>query len=83
MFRKMKLVRTCRNLIECDLLKILLQSNGIECRIQNEHFTQSEGGSPPIGVAFQSWFPRIWVEDKHYEEAEKLISKNETERKKE
>ncbi|MEI6972123.1 MAG: DUF2007 domain-containing protein [bacterium] len=64
----MKFLCADKSLARCDLLKALLESNGIECVIKNEHMPFSGSG---VGVfSPEPVFPELWVADEdQYEEA--------------
>lgn len=69
----MKLLATYSNMVECDMLRILLESNGIQYKIENEYDALANGGMPAFGVPFQSWGPQIWVDDADFDKASRLM----------
>ena len=74
--RRMKQLAICSNLIESDMLRALLDMNGIRCQIANENDATIQGGTIAVGVPFQSWNPQIWVDDADFEKASKLLKEN-------
>ncbi|MBI4830979.1 MAG: DUF2007 domain-containing protein [Candidatus Lindowbacteria bacterium] len=66
----MKKLTTAPNLAECDLLKALLESNGIECFIKNDILFRLAGGVP-----FPEVMPELWVvNDEDFGEASAILA---------
>ena len=72
----MKRVWTTPSVVKCDLLKCMLEGNGIHVEILNELTAQYTGiGYPlPTGQALAFAWPEIWVEDGDYDRALSLIT---------
>ena len=72
----MKKFFTATNVVSCDMVKTILESNGVECTIRNEQGSAIAGvglpipGSPSLSFAW----PEIWVRDEDYDEALKLVA---------
>jgi hypothetical protein len=72
----MKKVYTAPSVVPCDLLKSVLESNGIPAIIKNERGSAMAGrGLPVPGAPSLVWaWPEIWVSDEDEEEALRLAS---------
>lgn len=72
----MRKLTTVPNLAQCDLLKAVLESNGIECIVRNENLSTLSGDIP-----FLDAMPEIWVvSDEQFEEASEVLKKAKTRR---
>ena len=67
----MKIIFTAADIVQCDELRLFLQSNGIECVIQNEQGATSAS----LGLPTQPLTPpELWVGDEDYDKALQLVS---------
>ena len=67
----MRKLITVPNLAQCDLLKAVLESHGIECVVRNENLATLSGDIP-----FTDIMPEIWVvNDEQFEEASDVLKK--------
>jgi len=67
-----KQVFTSHNLSRVDLVKSLLESDGIVCLMKNEHGAHTAGGGFGFAMAF-AW-PEIWVSDDDVARAENIVA---------
>lgn len=70
----MKVVYSSQYLFMVHHLKHILESNGIECWVKNEHLSGAAGELPPT----ECW-PELCVEEHLASRAEALIAKNQQE----
>lgn len=71
----MKKLLTSYNISECDIMKSILDENGIRCFIKNEILTGLVGELPPLNV-----IPELWIEnDEEFALASNLIKDAENE----
>ena len=63
----MKKIFTSQNLTRCDLVRGLLEANGIEAVLKNEHACNTAAASIVGGLAF-AW-PEVWVNDEDEQES--------------
>jgi len=69
----MKFLLTDKSLGKCDMLQAVLESNGIECVLKNEHIPFSTSGVGVFGV--EAVYPELWViDDEQYDDAMTLLS---------
>lgn len=62
-----------KSLGKCDMLKAVLESNGIECVLKNEHIPFSTAGVGVFGI--EPVYPELWViDDDQYDDAMTLLS---------
>ena len=65
----MKRVYTSPNAAQCNLLRSLLESNGIPCLVRNETLSSLVGGVP-----FTEVWPELWVADEsQFDEARRIV----------
>ena len=71
----MKKVWSTPNLVQCDMLRSLLEGHGIVALQRNEYTAQYTGVGYPVppGQALSFAWPEIWVGDDDAEAAEALI----------
>ena len=71
---KMKMIFTAPSVVPCDMLKGILESQGIHCMIKNEP-TSTVGLGDPVpwmpSLAF-SW-PELWVNDEDASRAAEIV----------
>ncbi len=72
----MKKVFTATSVIPCDLLKSLLESEGIDSMIKNEQGSGPTGyGVPIVNYPSLAWaWPELWVRDEDFETAAEIIA---------
>jgi hypothetical protein len=72
----MKRVWSTPSIVQCDLLKSILEGSGIRVETVNELSAQYTGiGYPvPTGQALPFAWPELWVEDADYDRALALIT---------
>ena len=72
----MKKVWSSPSLVQCDLVKALLEGDGITCFIQDEYAARFTGvGYPtPAGQALGFAWPELWVPDEELERAQELVA---------
>jgi hypothetical protein len=70
----MKKVWSTPSLVQADLLRSLLEGEGIACVIRNEHSARFQGiGYPmPSGQALGFAWPEIWVPEEQFQKATEL-----------
>lgn len=71
----MRQVFTNSSVIPCDLIKSLLESEGIAATIRNELGSAASGYSLPMpdNPSLPWAWPEVWVADEDYEKAMELI----------
>ena len=71
----MKKVWTTPSLVQCDLVKAILESEGVTCLIRNETNARFAGiGYPmPSGQALLFAWPELWVPDEQLEIATEIV----------
>lgn len=71
----MKKVWSSPSLVQCDLLKALLESDGIACIMKNENNARFAGIGYPLfsGQTLDFAWPELWVPDDQFEEANELV----------
>jgi hypothetical protein len=72
----MKQVFTDPSEVPCDLLKRILEGQGIKALIKNAHGGAGTGGGDPIGMLSAPSFadPEVWVSDEDYEVAAEVAA---------
>jgi hypothetical protein len=71
----MKKVWSSPSLVQCDLLKSILEGDGIICVIKNEYNARAAGIGYPLfsGQSLAFAWPELWVPDDQYEEASEVV----------
>ena len=71
----MKKVWTTPSLVQCDLVRAILESEGIMCVIMNESNARFAGIGYPIlsGQALPFAWPELWVPDEQLKEATEIV----------
>ena len=71
----MRMVFTARSVVPCDLLKAMLEAEGITCVIRNEFGTHLVGyGFPVPGGSALPWaWPEVWIREEDISAAQPLI----------
>jgi hypothetical protein len=72
----MKQVFTNSSVIPCDLVKSMLEAEGVPAIIKNELGSAAAGYSLPVldNPSLPWAWPEVWVPDEHHERAMELIS---------
>ena len=65
----MRKVFSGRSVMECDLVKSVLDANGVRCMVKNE-FVAPLAGEVPFGDVW----PELWVDDADFDKAVDLIN---------
>jgi hypothetical protein len=60
----MRKLCSCHDMIECDILKSRLESNGIRCVMKNELVAPLAGAVP-----FGDVWPELWVDEADFDKA--------------
>ena len=72
----MKFLFADKSLGRCDMLKAVLESNGVPCMIKNEFMPFSTAGIGIFGT--EPIYPELWVvDDDQYDEALALLAESE------
>ena len=71
----MKKVFTAPSVVPCDLLKALLEAEGIPCVIRNEFGTHLLGYGLPVprGSALPWAWPEVWIPEEDISKAKPLV----------
>lgn len=71
----MQKVFTAPSIVPCDLLKSLIEAEGIPCVIRNEYGTHLLGyGMPITGGSALAWsWPELWIPEPDIERASPII----------
>jgi len=71
----MKKIWSSPSLVQCDLLKAILESEGIDCVMQNENNARLIGIGYPLlsGQTLGYAWPELWVPDDRFDEATKRV----------
>ncbi len=71
----MKKVWSSPSLVQCDLLKALLESDGIDCFMKNENNARFAGIGYPLlsGQTLGFSWPELWVPDDRFEDAKEQV----------
>lgn len=71
----MKKVFTAPGVVPCDLLKALLEAEGIRCVLRNQHGTSLLGYGFPVpgGSALQWSWPEVWITEEDMERAKPIV----------
>jgi hypothetical protein len=71
----MKKVWSSPSLVQCDLVKAMLESDGIDCVMQNENAARFTGIGTPLssGQALGFAWPELWVPDDRFDEAKERV----------
>lgn len=72
----MKMIFTARSVVPCDVLKSMLEAEGIPCVIRNEYGTHLLGhGFPVPGGSALGWaWPEVWIPEAEAERAAPLVA---------
>ena len=69
----MKMIFTDSSVVPCDMVKGLLDSNGIRSMIKNEHGSTPAGDPVPFMPSLAYAWPEVWVNDGDFARASDLI----------
>lgn len=72
----MKKIFTAPNIIPCDLLRSMLEAEGIESALMNEGGSAMTGNALPVpsGSELPWAYPEVWVNDEDYEAAAQIAA---------
>jgi hypothetical protein len=73
---KMKEIFTAPNVIPCDLLKVVLEANGIPSHIKNSSDSTIAGIGYllPLCLFPSLTWPEVWVQDEYFQRASEIVS---------
>ncbi len=74
----MKKVFSSRNLTEVDFVKSLLEAEGVEAFLRNEHSAHTAAAGFGFAMAF-AW-PELWVADEQVQAASEIVSRFKSDR---
>lgn len=71
----MKKVWSSPSLVQCDLMKAMLEGEGIRCALLNENSARFAGIGAPLltGQALGFAWPEVWVADEDEERAAEVV----------
>jgi hypothetical protein len=71
----MKEVWSSPSLVQCDLVKAMLEGEGIECAVRNESNARFAGIGYPLlsGQTLAFAWPQLWVPDEQFERASEIV----------
>ena len=77
----MKKLYTDPSVIPCDILKSILELQGITVMIKNERGSASAGYGLPVAMVSLSFaWPEVWVNDQDFEKAQTVLNDWQNER---